>query len=109
MKAEILMAALHHDLRSEFKMLDLNKPFPTPQLGLKFCLSVMRAQAGKAPTPEQVEHLTWAQHLLSRVQWLTHSPLLALAMWQLATNAEERAAFKQALSEIDTITKEAAG
>lgn len=90
-------------------MLDLNKPFPTPQPGLKFCLSVMRAQAGKTPTSEQVEHLTWAQHLLSRVEWFTRSPLLALAMWQLATNAEERAAFQKALSEIDHVTKEAAG
>lgn len=90
-------------------MIDLNKPFPTPQPGLRFALSVMKAQAGPTPTATQTEHLTWAQHLIDHVKWFTKSPLLALAMWTLATNAEERAAFSKALTEIDTLTKEAAG
>lgn len=91
------------------KHMDLNQPWPSPKGGLDFCVVVMRLQAGSKPTPEQQEHITWAEHLKTRVQWLTRSPLLALAMWQLATNAQERAAFLKALSEIDTITKEAAG
>lgn len=87
--------------------IDLNRPFPRPVPGFGFIVSFIRSRLAEARVAGP-EHLAWAEHCQRRVPWQTRSPLLALAMWQLATDATERAAFIRALTELEQVTQEAA-